>query len=66
MEITQEMVNVYGYTWHRTPPGAPGDRTRAGLAAVFAHLESQGWKITRDDSLITRYDHQTLDEARDE
>lgn len=35
IEVTQEMVQAYHDAWHRTPQGAPGDRTRAGLTAVL-------------------------------
>lgn len=35
IEVTQEMVQAYRDAWHRTPPGALGDRTRAGLKAVL-------------------------------
>jgi hypothetical protein len=34
MEITDEMVAAFAKAWRETPQGRPGDRTRAGLAAV--------------------------------
>lgn len=42
IEPTSEMIRAYGDAWRSTPPGAPGDRTRAGLRAALKAM-TDGW-----------------------
>lgn len=39
IKVTREMVQAYHDALHSAPPGAPGDRTKAGLEAVLEIIE---------------------------
>lgn len=42
LSVTKEMVEAFGKAWEETPAGKPGDRRRAGIAAVLTVARLSG------------------------
>lgn len=70
MEVTDELIDLFGKVWDKTSHTFPGDRRRAALRAVFAELEKDyvsRWESVSSGSIpaeLLKYNPEILDHLK--